>query len=172
MNNLYKIPITIKINYLASSYSDIAGWPLIRILFNNQQVFNAEASGEYFEFVIFQDPDALSNILKVEHYGKNYLQDDKFFEIKKILINNVDIDSILWDSIQYPILPPWDSQENLEQPGNLYLGHNGSIVWNFSNPLMLDIQQRLGRTVKQISGQDTTKKVLEDVKDFFFNQCN
>ena len=54
-------------------------------------------------------------------------------------------------------------------PGNLYLGYNGNITWTFDNPILLDIQKRLGRTVKTIHGQETTEEVLEKTKKYFWN---
>ena len=50
----------------------------------------------------------------------------------------------------------------------MHLGHNGQIVWSFKNPILFDIQDRLDKQVKQISGQDTTREVLNQVKKFFF----
>jgi hypothetical protein len=49
----------------------------------------------------------------------------------------------------------------------MYLGHNGQIVWNFKNPILLDVRDRLDKQVKPISGQDSTREVLNQVKKFF-----
>lgn len=169
MIKLQEIPITVKIHYKHSDYND-SGWPLARIFWNEKIISNFEANAGSIEFTLHQQQTEIS-ILSFEHYGKNYTRDNKFIEIEKIYINNIDLDSILWDGIQYPILAPWDkdSTENISYKGNMYLGHNGYILWKFKNPLLIDIQKRLGRTVKQISGQETTREVLDDIKKYFFN---
>ena len=170
MKNLWEIPLTIKIVYSASDWSQ-SGWPLVRVLFNDEIVTNFEADGHQVEFTVQQDPSS-NNIstLVVEHYGKNYHNDDKFFKVEKIYINNINFEKILWEGVQHQILPPWDwnKQVNICDNGNMYLGHNGKIVWSFKNPILLDIQHRLGKQVEQMSGQDSTREVLEHVKTFFF----
>jgi len=170
MKKLYEIPITFRILYQHSEYSS-AGWPLVRIYFDDCLVSNFEANSDSIEFTVQQNYITNSTSkLVIEHYGKNYCTDDKFFAVDKMYINNIDLEHILWESTQYPLLPPWDNQSISEFYGNTYLGHNGKIVWVFNNPLLLDIQKRLGRTVKQMSGQDSTREVLESVKSFFFSQ--
>ena len=58
------------------------------------------------------------------------------------------------------------------RPGNLYLGHNGHIVWQFDNPVLLDVQRRLGVRTDQQEGQESTRKVLNEVREYFANEKN
>ena len=171
MKKLWEIPLTIKINYSSSEFQEF-GWPLVRVLFNDKVVANFEAESAVnanIEFTVVQDIDLKTNKLVVEHYGKNYYKDMKFFQVNKIYVNNIDLDKILWDGVQHRLLAPWEDNVESEVKGNMYLGHNGYILWEFENPILLDIQRRLGKTVKQISGQDSTYKVLNEVKEYFFN---
>lgn len=171
MKKLDQIPIIINIKYKSSEYDPISGWPLIRIIYDDKIIKNFEADDLEAEFQIEQNLTDEYSTLKIEHYGKNYHSDKKFFEIEKVWINNIDIEHILWESYQYPILPPWDdkSQEQTFQKGNMFLGHNGYIVWRFKNPIILDLKDRLGKSVSQIEGQETTWEVLNSVKSYFFN---
>ena len=168
MIKLHEIPISIKIVYKASEYSN--GWPLIRALFDTKIVANFEAKNNIAEFTVQQNIEQPHSIFCLEHYGKNYHNDNSYFEIQEFYINNINLEHIKWECIQYPLLPPWDlnSRESIEYPGNLYLGHNGKIEWIFQNPILLDIQNRLGRTVNQIQGQETTRKSLLQAKTYFF----
>ena len=59
-----------------------------------------------------------------------------------------------------------------QEDGNLYLGHNGHIVWKFQNPVLLDIQRRLGVVKEMQEGQHTTKKVLNEIKEYFANETD
>jgi len=166
MSVLNKIPITLKIYYTHSGHEN--GWPLCRILWDNKQVANFKADGDEIEFTVMPKPEGTSTLIE-EHYGKNvYTEHDKFIEIVGLRINNIDIKNILWESTQYPIVAPWDSP--WQQDGNLYLGHNGHIVWQFANPVLLDIQRRLGVRMDQQEGQESTKKVLNEIKEYFANE--
>lgn len=167
MKKLWEIPLTFRIDY-STEFSNVDSWPLVRILFNNNLIINFEADSDFVEFTVLQDIELPTSKLVVEHYGKNYHKDQKFFQIDNLYINNINLENILWDGIQYPLLPPWESNAPI-QKGNMHLGHNGTIEWEFNNPILLDIQKRLGKTVNQISGQDTTYKVLNEVKEYFFN---
>lgn len=172
MIKLNQIPITVKIKYRTNEFDEKSGWPLIRIIYNKKIKKNFEASGSEIEFNITQSSKLKKSVLKIEHYGKNYHNDDKFFEIEKMWINNIDLEHIIWESRQYPILPPWDENSNTPffYKGNLFLGHNGYIEWKFKNPILIDIKNRLGKTVSRIDGQETTSEVLNSIKNYFFTQ--
>lgn len=162
-----KIPTTIKILYSHSEYNSDYGWPLLRIKWNNNIVANIEANNSAIEFTI--NNVLKNNKLTFEHYGKNHINDNsKFVEIKKIYFNNVDLDNILLQGKYYPILPPWEKQISKPIIENTYMAWNGTLVYTFKDPLMLDIQKRLGRTVQQIEGQETTRQTLDKMKEYFF----
>lgn len=155
--------------HLTHNQYNESGWPLCEILWNGSTVKRFEANVDSIEFTIVQDPQAIESVLQLHHYGINHHRDDKWVEVKKIYINNIDLQHITWDGVQRAFIPPWDNVDPV-MPGNLYLGYNGHIEWRFENPILLDIQKRLGRTVKQIHGQETTRAVLDEVKNFFFSQ--
>jgi len=166
MSVLNKIPITLKIYYTHSEHT--SGWPLCRVLWDNKQVANFEANGQEIEFTVFPAATGTSTLI-IEHYGKNvYTEHDKYIEIVGLRVNNIDLKNILWESTQYPIVAPWD--EPFQQDGNLYLGHNGHIVWKFKNPLLLDIQRRLGVRQDTQEGQESTRAVLAEIKEYFANE--
>ena len=168
MSVLNKIPITLKIYYTHSGHTN--GWPLCRILWDNKQVANFKADGQEIEFTVLPKPEGTSTLI-VEHYGKNvYTEHDKFIEVIGMRVNNIPLKNILWESTQYPITAPWD--EPWQEDGNLYLGHNGHIIWKFGNPMLLDIQKRLGVRKDMQEGQESTKKVLNEIKEYFANERN
>lgn len=169
MSVLSKIPITLKISYTHSPH-DNGGFPLCRILWDYVQVANFKADGSEVEFTVLPKSEGKSTLI-VEHYGKNvYTEHSKFIEITGISVNNINLKNIIWESTQYPIVAPWD--EPFQQSGNLYLGHNGHIVWNFNNPVLLDIQNRLGVSTTTQEGQESTRTVLNQVKEYFANETN
>lgn len=164
-------PITLKvirIEYSHSQYHSDYGWPYVRVLWNNKVMINKEANGQIFEFTVDDFLD--TNTLAFEHYGKNHVIDnDKFFQIDKIFINNVDLCHITQECKFDAIMPPWEEQDSIEIIGNTYMGWNGKLVYTFENPIMLDIQKRLGRTVTQMEGQETSRDVLNHMKNYFFS---
>jgi len=164
MSVLNTIPITLKISYTHSAWSEL-GWPLCRITWDGETVANFKADGSDVEFTVDPKMSGTSELV-VEHYGKNYyVEHDKFIEITGMQINSIDVKTVLWESTQYPITAPWD--EAFTQQGNLYLGHNGRIVWQFANPVLLDLQRRLGVRTDTQEGQETTKAVLNEVRAYF-----
>jgi len=108
------------------------------------------------------------NVLKIEHYGKNYVTDsvpDRYFELVRMHVNDVDLKHHLYNCRQTAYLPPWDTQHPPEQ--SLYLGHNGYLELRFSSPVNAWIQSLFGINNRTMHGQATTREVLADVKDFF-----
>lgn len=154
--------------HLAHNLYNDSGWPTCEIRWNGITVKRFEADVDKIEFKIQQDPDKSQSILQFHHYGINHHRDNKWVEIKKFFINNIDLQHITWSGVQHAFIPPWDDKDPV-MPGNLYLGYNGYVEWVFDNPLLLDIQKRLGRTVKQMPGQETTREVLDKTKNYFWN---
>jgi len=115
------------------------------------------------------DLDLLSsNVLKIEHYGKNYITDqtpDKYFELKQVFINDVNLKHHVYNFKQTAYLPPWDS----DQPPahSFYLGHNGYLAMNFNSPVNSWLQSLFGITTETMHGQSTTVAVLNNVKKYF-----
>jgi len=168
MSVLNKIPITLKIYYTHSEHN--GEWPLCRVLWDNKQVANFQADGQEIEFTVIPKLEGTSTLI-IEHYGKNaYTEHDKFIEVIGMRINNIALKNILWESTQYPITAPWD--EPWQEEGNLYLGHNGHIVWTFQNPILFDVQRRLGVVKDMQEGQESTKKVLNEIREYFANETD
>lgn len=113
--------------------------------------------------------DLLStNVLKIEHYGKNYITDqcpDKHFELKKVFINGVDLKHHIYRFKQTAYLPPWDTTEPPEH--SFYLGHNGYLSMTIGSPINAWIQNLFGLTKETMHGQQTTVAVLNSVKKYF-----
>ena len=128
MSVLNKISITLKIYY---NHSDMQTDGPCRILWDNKQVANFKADGQEIEFTVLSKTKGTSTLI-VEHYGKNvYSEHEKFIEIIGMRINNIALKKHFMGTTQYPITAPWD--EPWQEDGNLYLGHNGHIVWKFEN---------------------------------------
>jgi hypothetical protein len=116
----------------------------------------------------FDVPLLENNQLKIEHYGKNYITDhtpDKYFELKKVFVNEVDLKHHIYHFKQTAFLPPWDHQPPPEH--SFYLGHNGFLALNFTSPVNDWIQRLFNLTTETMHGQQTTRKVLYQVKEFF-----
>jgi hypothetical protein len=108
------------------------------------------------------------NSLKIEHYGKNYVTDsvpDRYFELLRLYVNDVDLKHHLYNLRQTAYLPPWDTQPPPDH--SLYLGHNGYLELGFSSPINAWIQGLFGIDSKTMHGQATTRAVLDDVKASF-----
>jgi hypothetical protein len=140
---------------------------MIMIKLNDSIVDRFEAgSTEWtgqFEFV----PTEL-NTLQIEHYGKNYITDsnpDKFFHLEKIWINDVDLKRHIQLLKQTAYLPPWDTEGPPDY--SHYLGHNGYLELKFTAPVDLWIKKVFNISTATMDGQESTRKVLSDVKKFF-----
>lgn len=108
------------------------------------------------------------NKLKIEHFGKNYLTDhtpDKFFELQQVFINEVNLKHHVYLLKQTAFLPPWDTVGPPEN--SFYLGHNGFLSVEFTSPVNQWIQKLFNIDDKTMHGQQTTLKVLEQVKNYF-----
>lgn len=156
--------IKLKLNYQSQSSN---GWPLIMIKINETVVDRFEANTTEWEKKFNLDLNE-NNILKIEHYGKNYLTDhnpDKYFELQKIFINDVDLKHHIHKFKQLAYLPPWDHEDPPEH--SLYLGHNGILSLKFNSPVNQWIQYLFNINSDTMDGQQTTKVVLSQVKEYF-----
>jgi len=156
--------IKIKLNYRSQNNN---GWPLIMIKINEAVVARFEADctewADEFDMVLNS-----VNTLKIEHFGKNYLTDhtpDKFFELQKVFINEVDLKHHVYLVKQTAFLPPWDSVGPPDH--SFYLGHNGFLSLEFTSPVNQWIQRLFNIDNKTMHGQQTTVEVLEQVKNYF-----
>lgn len=128
--------------------------------------FHADHTGEWSGE--FECAPGSCNILKIEHYGKNYITDqtpDKYFELQKVFINQVDLKNNIHRFKQTAYLPPWDSVAPPDH--SLYLGHNGYLSLPFESPVNQWIQKIFNLNSETMHGQTTTVEVLSQVKKFF-----
>jgi hypothetical protein len=138
---------------------------MIKINDNIVERFHADQSDWTGQFLVNLND---FNTLKIEHYGKNYITDqnpDKFFELKKIFINDVDIKHHVHKIKQTAYLPPWDTVAPPEH--SLYLGHNGYLGLSFCSPVNSWLQELFGVSKETMHGQQTSRSVLDNVKKYF-----
>ena len=109
-----------------------------------------------------------ATLIQIEHYGKNYITDqvpDKFFELEKIWINEVDLKHHIHKFKQTAYLPTWDHEEPPET--SLYLGHNGYLALEFTSPVDNWIKRLFNINNETMDGQQSTRQVLDQVKQYF-----
>lgn len=156
--------IKISLKY-QSGYSN--GWPLISISCNHRWIDTFEASNSVYTTTILVEPGTVR--FEIEHWGKNPITDsdpDKFFELTEIMINDLYFPVLLENSKQTIKPTPWDPRL-ITLKGNNYLGHNGNLVITWSSPLNQWIAKTFGPVQYPIQGQETTREVLEEAKQFF-----
>lgn len=156
--------IKLKFNYRSQSNN---GWPMIMIKINDRIMARFEANSDHWSGD-FDVPMQPTNSLRIEHYGKNYIADqspDKYFELEKFFINDVDLKHHIFLFKQTAYLAPWDTIP--PQAHSFYLGHNGYLELIFDSPVDSWIQRLFGVTSETMHGQSTSYQVLEDVKQFF-----
>ena len=156
--------IKLKLIYQSQSNN---GWPMIMIKINEEIVSRFEANGSEWHAELTVDLQQ-QNVLKIEHYGKNYITDqspDKYFELKKVFINEVDLKHHIYSFKQTAYLAPWDTVSPPDH--SFYLGHNGYLSTMFESPVNDWIQKLFGLTTGTMHGQSTKRAVLNQVKKFF-----
>lgn len=156
--------IKLRLDYKSQSNN---GWPFVMIKINGVilarfQADNTTWTGD-FDIELQQH-----NTLHIEHFGKNYITDsnpDKYFELVKIYVNDVDLKHHIHRIKQTAFLAPWDT----EQPPShsLYLGHNGYLELEFDSPVDAWIQNLFGITAETMHDQTSSRSVLEEVKKYF-----
>ena len=152
----------------------VSGMPLIKVLVDGKIYANHKL---YKPGSISIDCDLSDgrHVIEIVHYGKNYNTDsDTYFELQKLYINEVDIKNEIYNCIQYPDLPPWEEWHNnndvIKWKNNLYLGHNGKLVYNeFTTPSVPWYHQKFSK-VHQPVGMTSSKDILEEIKKGFFNE--
>jgi len=143
------------------------GWPLMMVTVGDVVLsrFQADQTSWQQEFAV---PAAQEHSLKIWHYGKNYITDhtpDKFFHLEKIWINGVDLRDHMGLIKQTAFIAPWDQ---VSPPSHsLYLGHNGYLELKFATPVVPWIQNLFKLNRDTMHGQQTTREVLNSVKDYF-----
>jgi hypothetical protein len=141
--------------------------PKCKILVDNVVVhsFVAKDTVENFYFHV---PKGKFN-LKVLHYGKNMKTDvDRFIEIEKIFLNDIDLKNMIWETTQIAELPKWQNSKDFEWRSNLYLGHNAYIEYNLESPIIDFLLEYHTKGTKVSSNMDSyDMDLLYEMKDYF-----
>jgi len=156
--------IKISLNYRAG-YSN--GWPLMAISCNHQWIDSFEANKNSYTATVSVEPGPVH--FEIEHWGKNPITDcdpDKFFELVDIKLNDLYCPMLLKNSVQHIKPTPWNPKL-IALPGNNYLGHNSTLVITWSSPFNQWVQTSFDIQHRPIQGQETTREVLEQAKNFF-----
>ena len=141
--------------------------PKCRISVNDTAVheFIANQTQETFNI---QVPEGAFD-LKIEHYGKNMKKEvDKFMEVEKIFLNDIDIKNKIWDTTQIADVPKWQDKNDYRWKGNLYLGHNGYVSYRFESPIFKFLSDYHNQDKKVSSNMESyDMDLLYEMKDYF-----
>lgn len=161
MEKLRTENIKLKLNYRSQSNN---GWPKIRVWINDTLIDSFEADQTTWETFVDVDLKGGNNSLRIEHYGKDLAREsnpDKFFELEKCYINEVDLKHHIHKFRQIA------NVDNPPPEHSHYLGHNGYLEIKFDSPVDLWIKRLFNVHTDTMHGQQTTREVLEEVKQFF-----
>ena len=142
-----------------------SGKPNIKIKVNDRVIKKFVAVDDHieFEFVSFDK----KIIFKIQMTGKDEKDVSKYFELKKIFFNDIDIKNMIWNTTQVPVVSESVFQK-YKWHGNLFLGHNGYIEYNFESPIMdflFDYHQPLTKVSSGMETNDTN--LLNEMKLYF-----
>jgi len=141
--------------------------PKCRITVNGNIVhdFIGQGSNEIFEFETLQG----SFTFRIELYGKDMKKDiEKFIEIKKIYLNDIDLKNKIWETKQIPEMPKWQDVGDFNWEGNLYLGHNGYIEYELRSPIVDCLLQYHTAGAKVSSNMGSyNMELLYEMKEYF-----
>ena len=161
------------------------GSPLIRIMLDDT---TSSFEGPCEDQIEFDIPITKGNHeLRITHYGKQnhdheYDQNgkilkDKHVEILKISLDGVELKQELWDGEFFPVYNPdyvkTMKEKNIKVPysikPNLYLGHNGTWVYNFKYPVVPWLIKTRGYKDRMIVDPDMTSvdEELQAAKKYF-----
>ncbi len=153
--------INLKIKYIAKDN------PKCRISVNETSIheFTADKTQEVCSFSV---PEGAFDI-KIEHYGKNMKKEvDKFVEIEKIFLNDIDIKNKIWDTTQVAEVPQWQDKNDYRWKGNLYLGHNAYVSYRFESPIYKFLSEYHNQDKKVSSNMESyDMDLLYEMKDYF-----
>ena len=109
--------------------------PTCNILINDKEeyMFIGNSDSVEFEFKVLLGDFKFT----IEHFGKNMKKEpNKSIEIKKIYLNDIDLKSMIWNTVQVPDLPSWQNYNDYNWKGNLFLGHNSTISYKLKSPII------------------------------------
>lgn len=114
--------------------NEFNGTPTVAIRVNGTEYYN----GKVVEFIDITLPQINQGYLEIEHHGKTFadthvidgqIVKDKNFTLKRIIIDNIDIEELKWNSKFV------DVNKNTI-PGCLFFGPNGVYTIEFESPVL------------------------------------
>ena len=164
-----------KIQFAMGSYF---GQPQIKVVIDDYMLLYDGTAQELLEFDVQLDDG--NHELKIVHHGKtvddhlldnhgNIIQ-DKFVEIKKIWMEGVELESELWSGRFFPVYMHKAEHEPYFISPNLYLGHNGTWILNFSTPALTWLIN-LRNQGPNLDGTifKTSRQTLQEMKQIFLD---
>ncbi len=152
------------------------GNPQVKIIVDDYISLYTGDAQENFQFDV--DLPNGGHDLKIVHYDKkpnHHVHDtsgniviDRHIEIKRIALEEVDLERELWDGKFFPVYMHKADNEPYFICPNLYLGHNGTWKYEFVTPVLpwlIACRQsgpKLDNTIFQ-----TNAAILEEAKNFF-----
>ena len=141
------------------------GDPNMKIKVNDRLIKKFKAKGDHTEFSFVSSYKKI--YLKIEMTGKNEREVSKYFELKKIFLNDIDIKNMIWNTTQVPNVSE-KIKKKYKWEGNLYIGHNGYIEYTFESPIIEFLFNYHQPKNKVSSGMETKdKNLLQDMKKYF-----
>jgi len=141
--------------------------PTCRVLINNRLVHNFVGDDTAVEFDF--EVDSGDFTFTLEHHGKDMKkQAKKFIEIKKIYFNDIDIKNMIWETVQKPKMPHWQNYKDYKWESNLFLGHNSTIDYKLSSPIvnfLFDYHQPSTKVSAGMTSQNTS--FMAEMKEYF-----
>lgn len=139
--------------------------PNIKIKINDRVIKKFVADNNYIEFEFLSTEEDIELIVMMT--GKEERETEKYFELKKMYFNDIDIKGMIWQTTQMPNTS--DKVKKLhEWKGNLYLGHNGYLKYNFKSPITDFLFRYHQPEIKTSHGMESNdKKLLSEMKNYF-----
>ena len=139
--------------------------PNIKIKVNDRVIKKFVADNNYIEFEFLSTQDDIELIIMMT--GKEEQEIEKYFELKKLFFNDIDIKNMIWDTVQVP-----NTSEEVKRlynwKSNLYLGHNGYLKYNFKSPIIDFLLKYHQPEIKTSQGMETNdQKMLIEMKNYF-----
>jgi hypothetical protein len=125
---------------LCLKFKNIVDAPMCAIIINNQELYRGEVL-DLYDF----DVDVADGVakLQIDHWDKkpsdtvvenNVIVRDRSFELDTVIIDNYNIEELIWKSQFY-------ATDGNVYKSCLFFGPNGSYVLNFYNPVLYWILQ-------------------------------
>jgi hypothetical protein len=122
------------------TFKNIVDAPMCSIYINNQELYKGTVPPTFDTTV---DSDSVECVLTVRHFDKRpedtmvvdgAIVRDRSFEIEKVIIDNQDLDELIWES-------EFRAVDGAVYKSCLFFGPNGQFVLKFTNPVLRWILQ-------------------------------